>query len=407
MTDKEFFRRALGIEHPWEIVSVDLDLVANRVEVEVAVKGGTKWCEDGELLPVAGYSKRRWRHLDTMQLETVLAGRIPRVRYPDGHTSTVTVPWAGKGSRWTAAFEAFAVRVIGASSDLAAAGRILRLGWRALDGIMGGAVERGLERREIGEVRHLGLDEKSYRKRHRYGTLVNDVAGGRVLEVAEAKSAEAAREALLSLGTDVLAGVEAAAIDMSSAYEKAIGELCPNAAIIYDKFHVSQLLGKAVDAVRRNEHAALSATGDDTLKHTRYLWLTGIENMGDAQLIEFDGLVRLALKTSRAWEHRFLFEDFWKQADRESAEGFFKRWYRRAVRCRLKPVADAAKSLKKHLGGLLNYFAHPITNAVSEGLNSRVEAIKNAARGFHSFRTFRTRILFYLGGLNLEPREVQ
>jgi transposase len=78
-----------------------------------------------------------------------------------------------------------------------------------------------------------------------------------------------------------------------------------------------------------------------------------------------------------------------------------------AVRSKLKPVVKVARSLKRHLPGVLNYFAHPITNALSEGLNSRVQAVKAAARGYHRFGTFRTRILFFLGGLDLKPRELQ
>ncbi len=82
---------------------------------------------------------------------------------------------------------------------------------------------------------------------------------------------------------------------------------------------------------------------------------------------------------------------------------FFDNWYGWAVRSRLKPVAAKAKMLKNHLGQLLSYFRHPITNAVSEGFNSRIQTIKSAARGFRNFENYRTRILFYCGKLELKP----
>ena len=82
----------------------------------------------------------------------------------------------------------------------------------------------------------------------------------------------------------------------------------------------------------------------------------------------------------------------------------FKKWFAHAVRSKLKPVVDVARGLKRRLPGLLNYFDHHITNALSEGLNGRVQAIKASARGFQSFATFRTRILFFLGDLDLKPR---
>lgn len=404
MTDKEFFRQTLGLVEPWEVIDIDLDLAGNRVEVRVRVSEGTLWAEGGEQLPIAGYEERRWRHLDTMQLETVLVARVPRVRYPDGTTKIVSVPWAEGGSRWTLHFEALAVEVLASSSSVSAGARWLRLDWRAADRIMRRAVERGLGRRELGEVRHVGIDEKSFRKRHRYGTLVNDLDRGCVLEVCESRTTQAACEALDAMGEERLGKVEAVAIDMSAAYEAAVRSRCPQADIVYDRFHVSALLGAAVDRVRREEAARLRAAGDDTLKGTRYDWLFGPANMSAERYARFEGLVMKNTKTSRAWYHRIMFSEFWEHPCRDSAAGFFKRWFAHAVRSKLKPVVTAARTLKAALPGLLNYFAHPITNALSESLNSRIQSIKSAARGFHSFETFRTRILFFLGGLDLKPR---
>ena len=97
------------------------------------------------------------------------------------------------------------------------------------------------------------------------------------------------------------------------------------------------------------------------------------------------------------------FAGFWLQEGRWHAQGYFSKWYSRARRSRLEPVKKVAKSLKNHLDGLLNYFIHPITNAVTEGLNSRIQEIKANARGFRSFDNYRTRILFFCGKLNFFP----
>jgi transposase len=404
MTEKDFFRKTLGLEEPWEVVEVKLDLDGRRVDVELSVEAGTKWCEGGELLPVAGYEEREWRHLDTMQLETVLRARVPRVRYPDGTTKMVSVPWAGERSRWTLSFEALAVEVLRASSSVEAAAKWLRIGWRSADRIMARAVERGLARRELEAVEEVGIDEKSYRKGHSYGTLVNDLRGARVIEVCERRTTESACEALDALGEEGLKKVRAVAIDMSAAYESAVKLKCPNAAVVYDRYHVSALLGTAVDGVRRAEHAKLMSEGDDTLKGTRYDWLFDPSNMGEERYARFEGLVQKNTKTSRAWYHRIMFTEFWEHPDAAGGGEFFKRWFMHAVRSKLPPVVKAARTLKRHLPGLLNYFSHRITNALSEGLNSRIQAVKAAARGFHGFDAFRTRILFFLGGLDLKPR---
>jgi len=113
--------------------------------------------------------------------------------------------------------------------------------------------------------------------------------------------------------------------------------------------------------------------------------------------------IQSELKTSRAWTLKESFAGFWQQEGRWHAEGYFSKWYSRAIRSRLEPVKKVAKSLKNHLDGLLNYFIHPITNAVTEGLNSRIQEIKANARGFRSFHNYRTRILFFCGKLTFSP----
>lgn len=404
MKDKDFFHRVLGLEEPWSVHEVKLDLPGKRVDVRVVLREGTKWAEEGALLPIAGYEEREWRHLDTMQLETVLRARVPRVRYPDGTTRMVAVPWAEKGSRWTLDFEALAVRVLEASSSVREASEWLRLDARATQRIMDRAVARGLERRTLEGVARLGIDEKSFRKRHRYGTLINDLDGRRVLEVVENRTTKATEEGLGSLGKETLGGVEAVAIDMSAAFEAAVRKCCPNAEIVYDKFHVSALLGGAVDKVRREEHARMRAEGDETLKGSRYDWLFDPANLSEERFLTFSELVQRDLATAKAWHHRILFNEFWNQPTAEAGEKFFAKWFRRAVRSKLRPVVEVARTIKRHLHGLLTWFRHRITNGLSESLNSRIQSLKNSARGFHHFSSFRTRILFFLGGLELKPR---
>ena len=82
---------------------------------------------------------------------------------------------------------------------------------------------------------------------------------------------------------------------------------------------------------------------------------------------------------------------------------FFSQWFPAARRSKLEPIKKVAATLKAHLTGLLNYFLHPITNALTEGFNSKVQAIKADARGFRRFANYRARILFHCGKLDLSP----
>ncbi|MGZ4559184.1 MAG: ISL3 family transposase, partial [Mycobacteriaceae bacterium] len=109
------------------------------------------------------------------------------------------------------------------------------------------------------------------------------------------------------------------------------------------------------------------------------------------------------LKTARAWAIKESLRHFWSYQRRGWGAKHFARWYFWATHSRLKPIIDAAKTLKRHEAGLLSYFAHRITNAGAEGLNSRIQAIKVSARGYRNREHFKTAIYFHLGGLQLYP----
>jgi transposase len=195
--------------------------------------------------------------------------------------------------------------------------------------------------------------------------------------------------------------VEAATMDMNAGFAAATRAQAPQASIVHDKFHVAKLLNDAVDQTRRAEHQQLHAEGDDTLKNTHYLWLHG--QLPEAKQASFAELLEINLKTARAWAYKEQFVEFWGQPDAAQGFDFFTRWKRSVMRSRLTKVKAVAKTLHQHLTNLLTYFMHPITNAVSEGFNSRIQAIKADARGFRRFLNYRSRILFHCGKLNMLP----
>ena len=414
MKDTDFYQQVLGLEQPWKVGSVDLDLSEGRVVVRLEVECATQWAEDGELLPIHGYETRQWRHLDTMQLETILEARVPRVRrvhrdesgaVESTTTQMVRVPWAEPGSRWTLMFEAWSQQVLKVSQSVEAACQMLRLSWHSAHRIMQRGVDRGLARRTLDEVKRVGLDEKSSRKGHRYITVAVDLSAGRVLEVVPERTTEAACGALSVLSDEQRERVEAACIDMSAAYDAAIAQRLPHAVRVYDRFHVSKLLGEAVDRVRRQEHKQLGAAeAQSVLKGKRYLFLSGMDRLSDERFADLARLLKSNLKTGKAYGYRVHFEEFWQCASRQQAAEFFKVWYRSAIHTRMEPLKKVARTLKAHLDGLLNYFAYPITNAMTEGINSQIQKLKLNARGFRNLNHYRTRILFFLGGLDLSPQ---
>ncbi len=400
------YARLLGLDDSWRVDAFGLRLDEQRVEILLSHVGtGVSCPECGQSCGLADHAEeRRWRHLDTMQFTTELVARLPRCRCPVHGVKTIVPPWAGKHSRFTLFFEAFAIEVLQACRTVKAAAALLGLSWDAAQTIMDRAVERGLERREATPIRHVGIDEKSFGKGHDYVTVLTDIDGSRVLNVAPERTQAAAEAVLQTLTVQQWQEVQAVAADMLPAYANAAASQTPNAELVHDKFHVAKHLGEAVDQVRRAENKALQAIDDDRLKGTRQLWLFNKANLSPKQRRRFVAIRQNGLKTARAWAIKEEFRWFWRYVYPMSAQEFFSQWYAWAVRCRLRPIIKVARMLKRHLPNLLSYFRHRITNATSEGFNSIIQALKYAARGFRSFQNYRTRILFYCGRLDLRPR---
>lgn len=407
MQDRQLYEQILGIASPWYVARVDLNLEAGEVRVQLAHHAGATWrcAQCGQECPLHDHAaERTWRHLDTCQYQTLLIAATPRTDCPQCGVRAVRLPWAEPHSRFTLLFERLAIDWLSAASQQAVAER-LGLSWDEAHGIMERAVRRGLERRKREDLPRIGVDEKSFRKRHRYATIVNDLTRNCVLYVAEDRKQSSLDGFWPTLTAKQLASIEVVAMDMHDPYENSVLENVPDAEdkIVYDKFHVAKHLGEAVDRVRRAEHKQLRAEGDDRLTGTRYDWLRNPENFTSQQWREFAALRRSNLKTARAWALKEQAMALWNYRYEGPARKHFAWWYRWAARCRLKPMVDKAKMLKRRIDNMLTYLKHRITNATSESINSKIQWVKYTARGFRNFKNFVTSIYFHCGGLDMTP----
>jgi transposase len=292
-----------------------------------------------------------------------------------------------------------------AASQQAVAER-LGLSWDEVHAIMDRAVKRGLARRQAETIRFLGVDEKAFRKGHRYVTLVNDLEKGHVLYVAEDRQQTSLDGFWKTLSSEQRQRIEGVAMDMWEPYVNSTRAHLPGAQekIVYDKFHVAKHLGEAVDQVRRSENRTLRASGDERLVGTKYDWLRRPDNFTDkAAYWAFCKLRRSNLKTARAWAMKEQAMALWDYKYAGVAQKHFDHWYRWATHSQLPPMIKKAKMLKKRLANILTYLKHGITNAASESLNAKVQWVKYTARGFRSIENFKTAIYFHCGGLDLSP----
>jgi len=254
----------------------------------------------------------------------------------------------------------------------------LRLTWNEAWNIVERAVARGQRAKGRRIIAHLGVDEKAVAKRHRYVTLVNDLDRGTVEYIGDDREKTSLDAYYQSLSAEQLAGIEAVAMDMWEPYIESTATHVPDgrSKIVFDRYHVMVHMNNAVDQVRKMEHRLRHAEGDDTLKGTKYLWLYAEENVPDSQAEWFAALRTMDLKTGRAWAIKEALRDLWDYRRASWALHHWERWYFWATHSRLKPVVRAARTIHGHLDNVLTYFDHRITNALSEGLNSKIQTIK-------------------------------
>jgi transposase len=407
MNDTKLYEQILGLQPPWSVKSVTLKKAEGTIEIEVECTETLWGCpECSQRMHRHDTERRRWRHLDSCQFKTIVVADVPRVKCPEHGTQTVKVPWAEPRSRFTAWFERLAIDLLQECS-ISAACEHLRISWDEADGIKQRGIDRGMRRRKLDGLKRVCVDEKAVGWGHSYVTIVSRADGpkAKVLAVEDDREEESLSRFWRGLSREQRAGVQTVAMDMWEPYRNATLRYVPDAAekIVYDNFHLARYMNQAVDEVRRTERIELGASGEDTLKGTRQLWLYGLENVPRKWASRFKALREQATKTSRAWKVKELLRSFWRCADEGDAVSFFRQWCREAMATRLEPVKKVVRLFKKHWDNIVTYFRHHLSNAPSEGLNSRIQQMIQKACGYRNRARFKRDVLFHLGGLDLHP----
>jgi transposase len=407
MESKDLYRHLLGLNEPWTVERVELDMAKQHVDVYVGHPKGTRFaCPQcrRECSVYDHLAERSWRHLDSCQFLTYLHAETPRIECPEHGIRQAILPWAEAGSRFTTMFEALAIDVLRATTVKHAAG-LLRITWDQAWHLMERAVWRGQSAKESALPRKIGIDEKAIAKGHHYMTLVCDLNAATVEYVGEERTEASLTRYFAAFAPAQRAGIEAISLDMWPAYINACRDQVPQAdeKMVFDRFHIMQHVGQGVDRVRKQEHKALLEQGDDRLKRSKYLWLYSAENMPEAARERFDRIKNDNLKTARAWALKESLRELWEHRGAHDAQRFWKHWYFWATHSCLAPMIEKAKLIARHLPNILTYFSHRITNAVAEGLNSKIATIQKRACGFRNRDNFKTAIYFHCGGLDLYP----
>ena len=327
---------------------------------------------------------RRWRHLAIWGTTVFIEGPIRRLRCPECCVvRTEEVPWARHRSAFTRSFED-AVGLLAQKLDHTAVAALTDIAWATVGSIAERLVDEHLHEDRFDDLHAIGIDEISYRRHHRYLTVVIDHDRQRVIWAGEGKSADTLNAFFDELSDEQLDSIELVSIDMSAAYIKAIEQYLPEATVVFDRFHVARLSQIAVDEVRRVQMRALGTEDSRRLKRTRWLLLKRPEHLNLAEKAKLD-LVRRANNTLyRAYLLKETFLDIFDYKSSWRARRAIEAWLAWAQRSRLTPFVRLARTVRKHLDGILAFIDSRLTNARLEGMNNKIRLLSHRAYGFHS-----------------------
>lgn len=408
MDQNMLFLAGLGLSAPWKVVRSGLEgggEGAKFLYVDIEVEPGSPMpcpcC--GKLCPLYDHEEKRWRHLNFWQHATYLSARVPRVQCPQHQVRQVNVPWARPGSGFTLMFEAF-VMALAREMPVAAVAELVAEHDTRLWRVVRHYVARAHGKQDWSGVQAVSIDETATRKGHRYATVVVEIdpqkeRRARLLFMTPERTAASVGqfvEAMPAHGANPGA-VQMAAIDMSAAYQKGVREHLPAARIVFDRFHVMQLAGNALDEVRKQLHRE----GEDV---KGALWaLRGNESRLSLEQRELRAALCARHKElGRAMALRENLQETWQWPGAASAGLHLKAWCSWAVRSRLAPFKRLAQTLRSHWDGILAYFPHGITSAAIESINGIIQTARRRARGFRNFENLKAISYWMAGHLDLQ-----
>lgn len=398
---QEIFNKALGIEKPWFVTEVKFDAEAKRLDIQIDFMRGSTFSFEQE--GVKGQYKaydtleKEWRHLNFFEHECYLRARVPRIKTPDNKVHLVLPAWSGLQNGFTLLFEALILQ-LSKGMPVHQVCHLVKISDHKVWSILDKYTEQTRDLNDYSVVTKLGMDETSIAKGHDYVSLFVDLDKKKTIFVAEGKDSatvKAFAEDLVKHQGDVNK-VTDVSCDMSPAFIKGVKENLPTAKITFDKFHILKPINEAVDEVRRME-----AQKNPLLKGARYIFLKNEKNLTQAQRDKKEELKlsTLNIKLFRALGLRETFQQIYAATTEEAFENLLKKWYFWATHSQLEPMKNAAKTIKNHWDGIIQWKKSQINNGILEGLNSVVQAAKRRARGY-KFKHFRTIVYLITGGLD-------
>lgn len=264
-------------------------------------------------------------------------------------------------------------------SDVA---RITGLSWDTVKAIVRPYLAKEVQRIRYKDLKRLSIDEIYVGKARKFYTLVINLDSGQIVWVAHGKASGCLRPFWRRLRM-AKARVEAVSMDMSAAYWKTVRDNLPDAAVVFDRFHIVKLVNDRLDKLRRLlVRRARGIVKQDAIKGTRYLLLARRDNLDGDRLQALDAALRENEPLFTAYYLKEELDLLWAQDTVHAMRTFLKRWCRRASRAGIPYFKSLAKTLLRHAVGIVNWFTHRISSGRMEGINNKIRTLTRSAYGY-------------------------
>ncbi len=349
-----------------------------------------------------GEGRRRWRHLDLGVVRSFIEAEAPRVRCPEHGVVVAWVPWARHGAGHSRAFDDTAAW-LAVRTAKSAVKELLRISWRTVGRIVtrvSADAQAKVDR--FADLRRIGIDEISYKRGHRYLTVVVDHDSGRLVWAAVGRDEKTLRTFFDELGEERCAAITLVSADAAGWIAIVVAERCQNATLCLDPFHVCQWASKALDEVRREVWNAARRGGQTAvardLKDARFALWKNPEDLTHRQQAKLATIEKTNQRLYRAYLMKEQLRQVFHLRQPWRALRLLDDWLIWARRCRLPAFVKLARSITEHRAGIEAALVHDLSNARVESMNTRLRLLTRIAFGFRSPDALIALAMLSLGG---------
>lgn len=344
---------------------------------------------------------RTWRDVCVCGWTIIFVYTPMEIVCPTHGRAQEDIPWADAYARVTYRLE-FLILTYAQLMTQKAAAQLLHIAKSTFSDILHRTIDRACDGHRIRGLKCIGVDEVSYKKRHKYVTVVYDLERSCVLWVSKGKRRATIDEFFKTMLSDYQKKqIKWACCDMSETFIGALKEHCPNAKLVLDRFHIVKALNEAVDEVRKEQWRNVSRDERKVLKGIRWILFRNHSDRTREDRHILEDLRKSNRRIHRASILKDEFEQFWDFKAPWAARRFLKRWCTMALKSRLEPLRKFVTTIRKHSEDIITFVECRITNATAEGLNRIIRMVKNRASGFRSVEPFIDLIYLILGNLDI------